>query len=568
MTDMQQMNDIEAETNALKTEIAACDKNTSVETVDSIASDIGIAFPRGLERNKYIALLGTMSGRDKSALRTIALNAAKEAAKGSTTKEQTYRVAKYLPATIAALQEMNERFARVKVGKTSLILEKNRPGFSPIAYTAHDFMETFGYQQVTADGKDDASLSEVWCKKWSDRKTYKRKVFEPTGSIRTVFADDYNTWNGFPELPQIEGANWDCLRDFIMSDICEKNATEEHSADYLFAWLMTYFAHIWQRPGELPGTALGFWSDEGGTGKNVVLICIKEALGGSLSRDAATRKQLHGDFNADSAGKLIVVADETVTGDSKDGDHYKSLVTADQKSIEEKGIDRVQMSNYERITMTSNNANAFHVVVQKDRRTAVFEVGTKDGTIRDPAFFTGILNHMRNIGGYGAMVAEFRAWIPEDHGLTWLSLRRPPMTKAKVQQAQAHLDTDDYFFLDLVRDGKAGGTARVMVGEHWGEEERSITLATPHDSKSIFPVAEVDAVYEAYHAERPGQVFTKRVGRRNRFTILARRFLKAKRNSAVPHETPNGPKVWSWIFPSLDELRAYHLEQGWCEPED
>ena len=79
---------------------------------------------------------------------------------------------------------------------------------------------------------------------------------------------------------------------------------------------MTWIAHIFQRPGEKPGTAVVIRGDKG-AGKSTVAEWLGAALG-RYALDLADDKLLTGQFNAHQQGKLFVISEEsTWAGDKK-----------------------------------------------------------------------------------------------------------------------------------------------------------------------------------------------------------------------------------------------------------
>ena len=78
---------------------------------------------------------------------------------------------------------------------------------------------------------------------------------------------------------------------------------------------------------------------------------------------------------------------------------------------------------------------------------------------QDAAFFGAIDDEMES-GGLGAMVHELMNWKPEVVGLTWDSLRNPPVTAALRQQAGMGLSGPAAALVQCIEHGQIVGRTR------------------------------------------------------------------------------------------------------------
>jgi hypothetical protein len=106
---------------------------------------------------------------------------------------------------------------------------------------------------------------------------------------------------------------------------------------------------------------------EQGTGKGTLLDSIWQPLiGNNYSKVSA--QDIASKFNAFMASSTLVVIDELYTDKKKNADRLKTLITDEKISVEKKGEERIQVTNYSLIVATSNDKVPIYIEANQDRR--------------------------------------------------------------------------------------------------------------------------------------------------------------------------------------------------------
>lgn len=175
----------------------------------------------------------------------------------------------------------------------------------------------------------------------------------------------FNFWQGY-KVPAEEGDVGPFLHH-VRQALCSGN---EAVCDYLISW----FAHMLQKPDEKPSVAILLKSVEG-TGKGTMVRPFEQILGQhfvQLNGD----NQLTGRFNSIVANRLLVFADEVKLTDPRIADKLKAFISEPTVSLERKGIDPEPVPNFARFIFASNHD---HVLMagQLERRYLVVEPDAK-----------------------------------------------------------------------------------------------------------------------------------------------------------------------------------------------
>jgi hypothetical protein len=334
----------------------------------------------------------------------------------------------------------------------------------------------------------------------------------------------YNLWRGFPVVPDPDPAPATrCARflDHVAVNLCRGDQR-------LYEWVVGWFAHLVQRPGEKIGTALVLQGGQG-TGKTIVGRAIGSLLGPHY-RLVSDAQRVTGRFNSHLANCLLLQLDEATWG----GDHaaagrLKDLVTGADTLIEYKGKEPIRVRNYVRLLFTSNN----HWVVPAgldERRFAVLRVGDD---ARQHAGYFGAITEELNAGGRAALLAYLLAYDLAD-----VPLRQVPTTDALVDQQIASLPSLAQWWLDVLTrgalPGDADGTGRTRT----------------------------DTLYQAYvdHAKTAGasrRSIETEVGR-----YLAQHIPGLERDRTLVHQPgAAAARVRLFAFPPLSACRRAFAEQ-------
>ena len=157
--------------------------------------------------------------------------------------------------------------------------------------------------------------------------------------------------------------------------------------------------------------------------------------------------QLTGRFSGHLDSRLLIHADEAFFAGSKaELGTLKNLVTSDKVAIERKNQDIVQVPNYARLLITSNNEWVVQAAPE-ERRFAVFDVGA--GRMQDIPFFAAIDRQLDEEGGLGRLLHELQTF-----DLSTVDLRRIPQTDALIEQKVRTLDPIDRFFYERLTAGQ------------------------------------------------------------------------------------------------------------------
>ncbi len=282
------------------------------------------------------------------------------------------------------------------------------------------------------------------------RKTYIGTQFEPDAA--RVQRGPFNTWTGIKAEP-VPG-DWSLLREHIRDQIIAGNGADVNEDEYLFNWFMTWLADLFQNPGRKAGSSVAFIGEQG-TGKSKLWDHIRAAIGCHATK-ITSRKGLVGNFNAQLDAKILVVAEEAFwSGDKEAAGTLKDHISSETITIELKGVDASEKSNYIRFSFVSNEEWIIPTDDNADaRRFAVFRVN--NNRKQDSDYFAKIDAQMAN-GGLEAMTHELMNWNPAEHGLTWASLRNPPKTAALQEQASYGLSGEKGALKSIIEAGVLSG---------------------------------------------------------------------------------------------------------------
>ena len=343
--------------------------------------------------------------------------------------------------------KLNQRHAVAFVqGKTVILSEHGDGG---VAYGSptdlHNFYENV---RVATERGGSRAITRAWMEH-KDRKSYPNGiVFAPAGGP----AGAYNHWKGFAVEPDAASG---CplflahLRDVICS-----------GDDTAAAWVLRWFAHMIQRPGEKPGTALVLRGRKG-AGKDT----IGEYVGSLFPRHhtkIVNAEHLHGRFNAHQERTLMLHVEEGFwAGDHKAEASLKSLITSEQVQIERKGIDAFQVASVLRVFISSN---AEWVVPASfdERRFCVLDVSPHRSG--DAGYFAALRDEMEG-GGPAALLHHLQTL-----DLAGFNVRKPPMTEGLREQKLQSLKNLERWWFEVLQAGELPATQAGFDDEVTWEE--------------------------------------------------------------------------------------------------
>jgi hypothetical protein len=413
----------------------------------------------------------------------------------------------------AVVQQLNQQHAIVSVEGKLRVLKEGPMG---VSYSSVGDFHSYYLNLPKVEG---SSATKVWMSH-PDRRTYEGLVFDP--AYRSEYANHYNLWQGFA----VEPAEGDCslYLELILTVICCGN--EQHY-NYLIRWM----AHAVQCPGQLPGVAVVLMGGRG-AGKG----CSIQPFGRLFGRHFAslnTRESFMGRFNAHMQDKMVMFADEVFwSGDKSQEGALKTMITEHRRPYEAKGLPLVELDNFARVVMATNDTWAVPAG-HDERRYLVLEVSGVHK--QDTTYFGAIDSQMRS-GGDSALLHML---LHLD--LTGFDVRDVPQTNALAGQKLKSLDPLETWWHDCLDEGSIGfcDESGRLIGH-------SSTIAGP-TKRGLWPsFAATSALYEAYTDH------SKKLGRRYPLSTseFGKRFIQLAKVSSI---RPNiyGSRVRGYDMPSL-----------------
>ncbi|WP_265947800.1 primase-helicase family protein [Dechloromonas sp. A34] len=239
---------------------------------------------------------------------------------------------------------------------------------------------------VTQDGKPTRiNCFKLW--RASPEADYFAGVtFQPEGPKR--YRERFNLWNGWGTSPTA-GDNHHLFLAMLRDGFCGGNA---EYYEYVLSWL----AHLVQKPAERPGTAIAIVSHQG-AGKGTFIEILTAMIGEHNCSGDISNKDLTGGFNSKIANKLLINLNEaTFSGNHEQVEFTKKLITDPTFRCEYKGLESFDAPNYSRLVITTNNVRWGRLDAD-DRRYLILEPA-KDFPA-SPEFFGDLREAMFKQGG-------------------------------------------------------------------------------------------------------------------------------------------------------------------------
>jgi hypothetical protein len=143
------------------------------------------------------------------------------------------------------------------------------------------------------------------------------------------------------------------------------------------SYLISYFAHMIQKPFEIPGVAL-VASGKHGVGKDTLANFLMEhVVGMQYSAIYPQTKQLFGEYDSLSMNKIIVKLEEANGAIlTLNMSAMKSFITSPLSLVNQKGLKEIQVDSFKRFILTSNEASPVKIEAN-DRRFVLFNCDPK-----------------------------------------------------------------------------------------------------------------------------------------------------------------------------------------------
>lgn len=352
-------------------------------------------------------------------------------------------VAQAAPEVGHPFDRLNREYAFVLAGGGHHILWETTDGKGRdtlIHLSENSFHKKYAAWTLNCGGKKDEQVTDLWMRD-KRRRSYDGIVFDPSNSAPARF---YNLWRGFAVQPAKAVApdkGVERFLDHALHNVC-------HGDKDLCRWLIGYFAHLVQHPGEKPLTSLVFKGGKG-VGKNALVERIGCLLGGHFLL-TSNRRYLVGNFNGHLENLLLFALDEAFwSGDKQAEGQLKDLITGREHVIEHKGKEPYKVDNLTRVVVIGNE-DWLIPASHDERRFAVFHVG--DGRKQDRAYFED-MRHALEAGGYAVLLRYLL-----DFQLAGVDVNDPPLTAALAEQKVLSLDLVPQWWKESLTEGEVLGS--------------------------------------------------------------------------------------------------------------
>ena len=310
-----------------------------------------------------------------------------------------------------------------------------------------DIYSYVSVDEETSKGPKKVSFIDKWIKDNTIRMYTKMDIIPPPLNCPDYV---YNTWKGFAiqhaltfNKEVLEQGSCDLFLNHV--DIMANHCTQ--SSKYMLDW----FAHMFQKPGELTHTALCFASIAEGIGKNVLVDMIVMLLGSQYYTYTNNPEQVLFDRHSDGLNdKLLVNIDESSRGElAKHAGRIKSELTCSSRVINPKGMPPITKSNFVRFILTTNVLSALPITAE-DRRWVVFEPSSEKRG--DHEYFSNLIQYMRELKNQKAIYDFLMA--RDIQNINWRTSR--PITELYRDIQRTNNDSVLDFFVDICKHNIGG----------------------------------------------------------------------------------------------------------------
>ncbi len=294
------------------------------------------------------------------------------------------------PIINSIVEEMNKTFA-VLLQPTFLILEENEDGTFSLD-KRQSFKERFENQLISLPSGKNKTRAELFLKS-PKRRTFRKIVLDPScvGHYQQNGHWNYNLWQGFAFAPK--AGDCEKFKRHILEVVCA--GCRDH-----FEFLLDLLAHWVQKP-HVRTVAILLLGPQG-CGKNIFAEAVGKLYGRAFGVYDDVERLL-GRFNAELAGKIVILADEAFWGGRKsDSGKLKAAITGESVWIESKGKDKIELPNYRKFIAVSNERFAIPLD-RDDRRWLVLNCSSSK--VGNDKHFNAIVEELEH-GGYEALLSE------------------------------------------------------------------------------------------------------------------------------------------------------------------
>lgn len=347
-----------------------------------------------------------------------------------------------IPPTSGPVDSLNKNYAIVSAGGGHHILYETVDMHGRFKL---EHLQEYSFHRVNAHrlfriGNGDEPITNIWMKDTNARR-YEGLVFAPNQKINPKF---YNLWRGFTCQPVLEAQATpeakEALRMFLehaFENVCGGDEKQ-------FKRLISFFAHLIQRPEEKPLFALVF-KGEKGVGKNA-LVAIISVLLGTHAMLSSKKRFLTSNFNGHMENLLMLVLDEAFwSGDKEAEAALKDLITGLDHNIERKGQESYIVANLLRLIILGNDK--WLVPASHDERR--FEVYAVNKNRQFQAAFFIKMKKLMEQGGYQLLLSFL-----QDYDISDYDISKAMVTPALIEQKIKTLELPGQWWYDCMRFGE------------------------------------------------------------------------------------------------------------------
>jgi hypothetical protein len=287
---------------------------------------------------------------------------------------------------------LNKAYSRVTVDTDTYILgykkRRKKQGLVMMLYTLPEFKKFFsnipsvvsGYKETTTEIKPTyKSIADVWFDHHEANDAYCGVDLQPDLKPCNIEDGYLNIWQGFG-VNDLQSGKEDAqllaYLNHIKHIIC--NSNEEHYNE-----LIRFLAHLRQYPEIKAQYAIVLESEEHGTGKSTFLQPLL-TMSGVHGAELQKGERVFGRFNSRLANLVLVVLEEAFAGSQEATNSLKNLITSNILELEKKGVDAVELENYIRLILTTNQ-NDILKIDTTERRYFYLKVSAEK--LDDDAYF-------------------------------------------------------------------------------------------------------------------------------------------------------------------------------------
>lgn len=240
--------------------------------------------------------------------------------------------------------------------------------------------------------------------------------------------------------PSINPVDIGCkkIMGFLFTVICNKD-------QIIFNYLISYLAHIYQKPEEKPGIMVALMSPQG-CGKGVFMQMLSK-IWGRTTLMINEMESITGRFNLCLERKLIVCMDEAMyINDNAGQEKLKNLITEPTINVEAKHQMPRTVNSLHRFFLATNHEH-FLKTSKDDRR--LFAIPISECHQNDHKYFENLMDAIENTQELNGFV-----YILSQKDLSQFNVRQRPKTQIHAMQIIQSLHGVDRWVYEILNNKK------------------------------------------------------------------------------------------------------------------